>query len=106
MHDTLASRVISYIAQNESDANLITRIADEHDAIATVKWPLNFIATWSQSNSFGLPLPTVQIFRSDGDGHNYTTGTGTDRITGVKAFYYDAGKSKSYMWLLAIMRKI
>lgn len=37
VHNTLANRVISYIAQNESDANLITRIADEHDAIATVK---------------------------------------------------------------------
>lgn len=37
VHNTLANRVISYIAQNESDANLITRIADEYDAIATVK---------------------------------------------------------------------
>lgn len=95
VHDTLANRVISYIAQNESDANLITRIADEHDAIATVKnGHLILLPRGASQTASGLPLPTVQIFRSDGDGHNYTTGTGTDRITGVKAFYYDAGKSK------------
>ena len=95
VHDTLANRVISYIAQNESDANLITRIADEHDAIATVKnGHLILLPRGASQTASGLPLPTAQIFRSDGDGHNYTTGTGTDRITGVKAFYYDAGKSK------------
>ncbi|MDC5111912.1 contractile injection system protein, VgrG/Pvc8 family [Acinetobacter baumannii] len=95
VHDTLANRVISYIAQNESDANLITRIADEHDAIATVKnGHLILLPRGASQTVSGLPLPTAQIFRSDGDGHNYTTGTGTDRITGVKAFYYDTGKSK------------
>lgn len=95
VHDTLANRVISYIAQNESDANLITRIADEHDAIATVKnGHLILLPRGASQTVSGLPLPTAQIFRSDGDSHNYTTGTGTDRITGVKAFYYDAGKSK------------
>lgn len=95
VHDTLANRIISYIAQNESDANLITRIADEHDAIATVKnGHLILLPRGASQTVSGLPLPTAQIFRSDGDGHNYTTGTGTDRITGVKAFYYDAGKSK------------
>ncbi|ENT3300314.1 DNA primase [Acinetobacter baumannii] len=95
VHDTLANRVISYIAQNESDANLITRIADEHDAIATVKnGHLILLPRGASQTVSGLPLPTAQIFRSDGDGHNYTTGTGTDRITGVKAYYYDTGKSK------------
>lgn len=95
VHDTLANRVISYIAQNESDANLITRIADEHDAIATVKnGHLILLPRGASQTASGLPLPTAQIFRSDGDGHNYTTGTGTDRITGVKAYYYDSSKSK------------
>ncbi|MDY7423273.1 contractile injection system protein, VgrG/Pvc8 family [Acinetobacter baumannii] len=95
VHDTLANRVISYIAQNESDANLITRIADEHDAIATVKnGHLILLPRGASQTVSGLPLPTAQIFRSDGDSHNYTTGTGTDRITGVKAYYYNTGKSK------------
>ena len=95
VHNTLANRVISYIAQNESDANLITRIADEHDAIATVKnGHLILLPRGTSQTVSGLPLPTAQIIRSDGDGHNYTTGTGTDRITGVKAYYYDTVKSK------------
>lgn len=95
VHNTLANRLISYIAQNESDANLITRIADEHDAIATVKnGHLILLPRGTSQTVSGLPLPTAQIIRSDGDGHNYTTGTGTDRITGVKAYYYDIVKSK------------
>ncbi|MGQ0905221.1 contractile injection system protein, VgrG/Pvc8 family [Acinetobacter baumannii] len=95
VHNTLANRVISYIAQNESDANLITRIADEYDAIATVKnVHLILLPRGNSQTVSGLPLPTAQIIRSDGDGHNYTTGTGTDRITGVKAYYYDTAKSK------------
>lgn len=95
VHNTLANRVISYIAQNESDANLITRIADEYDAIATVKnGHLILLPRGTSQTVSGLPLPTAQIIRSDGDGHNYTTGTGTDRITGVKAYYYDTAKSK------------
>ena len=95
VHNTLANRVISYIAQNESDANLIPRIADEYDAIATVKnGHLILLPRGTSQTVSGLPLPTAQIIRSDGDGHNYTTGTGTDRITGVKAYYYDTAKSK------------
>ncbi|MFP0418640.1 contractile injection system protein, VgrG/Pvc8 family [Acinetobacter nosocomialis] len=95
VHNTLANRLISYIAQNESDANLITRIADEYDAIATVKnGHLILLPRGTSQTVSGLPLPTAQIIRSDGDGHNYTTGTGTDRITGVKAYYYDTAQSK------------
>ncbi len=95
VHDSLSSLIISYIAQNESDANLITRIADEHDAIATVKnGHLILLPRGTSQTVSGLPLPTVYIIRAEGDGHNYTTGTGTDRITGVKAFYYDGSNAK------------
>lgn len=95
VHDSLSSLIISYIAQNESDANLITRIADEHDAIATVKnGHLILLPRGTSQTVTGLALPTVYIIRAEGDGHNYTTGTGTDRITGVKAFYYDGSNAK------------
>lgn len=95
VHDSLSSLIISYIAQNESDANLITRIADEHDAIATVKnGHLILLPRGTSQTVSGLALPTVYIIRAEGDGHNYTTGTGTDRITGVKAFYYDDSNAK------------
>ena len=37
VQEKLGSIKLAHIDQNESDANLMTRIADEHDAIATVK---------------------------------------------------------------------
>lgn len=95
VHEKFASKKIKYIAQNESDANLITRIADENDAIATVKnGHLILLPRGASQTVSGLALPRVQITRNKGDQHNYTNGTGTDNITGVKAYYYTENKAK------------
>ena len=95
VHEKFASKVIKYIAQNESDANLITRIADENDAIATVKnGHLILLPRGASQTVSGLNLPRVQISRKDGDQHNYTNGTSTENITGVKAYYYADNKAK------------
>ncbi|MBF4456793.1 DNA primase [Acinetobacter sp. SK-43] len=95
VHEKFADKTIKYIAQNESDANLITRIADEHDAIATVKnGHLILLPRGASQTVSGLALPRKIITRLDGDQHNYTNGTGTDNITGVKAYYYAENKSK------------
>lgn len=95
VHEKFASKKIKYIAQNESDANLITRIADENDAIATVKNEhLILLPRGASTTVSGLALPRVQITRDKGDQHNYTNGTETDNITGVKAFYYADNKAK------------
>ncbi|MDA3502255.1 DNA primase [Acinetobacter sp. AOR34_HL] len=95
VHEKFASKMIKYIAQNESDANLITRIADENDAIATVKnGHLILLPRGASQTVSGLALPRVQITRNKGDQHNYTNGTGTDNITGVKAYYYTENKAK------------
>lgn len=95
VHEKFASKVIKYIAQNESDANLITRIADEQDAIATVKnGHLILLPRGASQTVSGLALPRKIITRDEGDQHNYTNGTGTDNITGVKAYYYAEGKAK------------
>lgn len=95
IHNKFASKVIKYIAQNESDANLITRIADENDAIATVKNShLLLLPRGASQTVSGLNLPRVSIMRTMGDQHSYTTGTGTDKVTAVKAFYYETNKSK------------
>ncbi|WP_048765522.1 contractile injection system protein, VgrG/Pvc8 family [Acinetobacter sp. 243_ASPC] len=95
IHEKFASQIIKYIAQNESDANLITRIADEHDAIATVKnGHLILLPRGASQTASGLDLPQVTINRQMGDQHNYTNGTGTDSITGVKAYYYVEKKAK------------
>lgn len=94
VHSDLASHPIEHIDQNESDANLITRLADEYDAIATVKnGNLLFMPRGSAQSASGLELPIMYIRRNDGDGHSYRSGDGTDRIDAVKAFYYDTDRA-------------
>lgn len=95
VHEKFASKKIKYIAQNESDANLITRIADEQDAIATIKnGHLILLPRGASQTVSGLNLPRVILTRNQGDQHNYTNGTGTDNVTGVKAYYYADNKAK------------
>lgn len=95
VHTKFASKKIKYIAQNESDANLITRIADENDAIATIKnGHLILLPRGASTTVSGLNLPRAQITRNKGDQHNYTNSTDTDNITGVKAYYYANDKAK------------
>ncbi|OUY08718.1 contractile injection system protein, VgrG/Pvc8 family [Acinetobacter populi] len=93
IHDSLYDQEIAHIDQNESDANLITRLADEHDAIATVKnGYLLFMPRGAAQSASGLDLPVIYLHRRNGDSHSYRSGDGTDRIDGVKAFYYDTDK--------------
>lgn len=95
IHDSLASRQVAHIDQNESDANLITRIADEHDAIATVKnGVLLFMPTGSGQTVSGLDLPAKTIIRQEGDGHRYSVTSGNEEVSAVKAYYYDAKLAK------------
>lgn len=95
VHEKFKSKIIQYIAQNESDANLITRIADENDAISTVKnGHLILLPRGASQTVSGLALPRIQITRDRGDQHNYTNGTGTDNISGVKAYYYADHQAK------------
>jgi phage protein D len=61
----LASHKIIHIDQNESDANLITRLADEHDAIATIKMVPYFFMPKGQSQTIsGQDLPTYKLTRA------------------------------------------
>lgn len=95
VHDQLANRTIRYLAQNESDANLITRIADEHDAIATVKNNhLVLLPKGLGQSGSGLALPDVELKRHFGDQHSYDCGASNDKVNGVKAYYYNANKSE------------
>lgn len=95
VHESLAKRVIKYLAQNESDANLITRIADEHDAVATVKNNhLILLPKGLGETVSGLVLPMVELTRNLGDQHSYDCGSTNDKVEGVKAYYYNANKSE------------
>jgi uncharacterized protein len=72
-------------------ANLLTRLGQLHDAIATVKeGRLLFIPAGGGVTASGKPIPAVTITRGSGDSHEFTI---ADRSTyqAVRALYHDVG---------------
>jgi phage protein D len=90
VHASLKERHLAHIDQNESDANLLTRIADEHDAVASVKNGTLLVLPKGKGETVtGTELPTKTIVRSDGDSHRYANTEGAEDITGVTTYYYE-----------------
>ena len=91
----LASIPTAHIDQSgESDANLLTRLARDYGAIATVKaGKLLFIKPGQATTASGQPLPPVVITRQDGDQHRFAV---ADRasFTAVRANYQDVKKAQ------------
>lgn len=78
---------------NESDANLLSRLGREHDAIATVKaGRLLFLPTGKATTASGLALPHVTLTRADGDQHRFLQAD-RDAYTGAKAYYYNVNSA-------------
>lgn len=90
----LAGLVIDHIDQtSESDANFLTRLAKDHDAIATVKQgKLLFIKAGQGQSASGISLPTVRIARASGDTHSFLIAD-RENYNGVKAYYQDARRA-------------
>jgi phage protein D len=88
----LAALLIDHLDQtNESAANLLTRLARQYDAIATVKdGKLLFINAAGGVSASGKPLPAIHITRESGDRHRFAI---ADRETysAVRATYNDLG---------------
>ena len=86
----LADLPIAHIDQtNESDANLLTRLAKDHDAIATVKaGTLLFTRAGIATTVGGKSVPAVTITRSDGDQHRFSVAD-RDTYIGVRAQYHN-----------------
>lgn len=81
---------IEHIDQtNESDASFMSRLAEQYDAIATIKnGKLLFIpAGESQTASGQLILPTT-ITRASGDSHSFTYSS-SNSYQAVRAYYTD-----------------
>ncbi len=79
---------------NESAASFLTRLAQRHDAIATVKsGRLLLIPAGGGATVSGKALPVMHITRADGDSHRFSL---ADRQTysGVRANYHDTGKAE------------
>lgn len=92
----LAGIAVEHLDQtNESDAHLVTRLAQEHDAVGTVKdGRLLFTVRAAGKTSSGQALPTVTIHRSEGDSHDFTDADRDDRVTGVTAYWHDKKGAK------------
>lgn len=88
------------IQSNESDANLLTRLAAEHDAVASIKNDyLLFIGAGEGKTSSGKSIPRLTITRGDGDNHRYARSE-REKYTGVKAYWNDLRHGKK-QWELA-----
>lgn len=92
---------IKHIDQtNESSINLLTRLAEKYDAIATVKnGNLLFITAGTGKTASGQVLPKIRITRSDGDSHRFAIAEG-DNYKAVKAYWHDTktGKRGEVVW--------
>ncbi|WP_311238378.1 MULTISPECIES: phage late control D family protein [unclassified Xanthomonas] len=93
--EALARTKLPHLDQaNESDMNLLTRLGQRFDAVATVKaGALVFAPIGAGTTATGKPLPTVTLTRREGDQHRYSVAD-RDAYTGVRAYWVDKGKAR------------
>ncbi|MCT8534090.1 phage late control D family protein [Glaesserella parasuis] len=86
---------IKHIDQtDESSISFLTRLAEEHDAIATVKnGRLLFIKSGKSTTASGQKLPEFILTRQDGDSHRFAIAEG-DNYKAVKAYWHDTTTGK------------
>lgn len=78
---------------NESNANLLSRLGMQHDAMSNIKaGRLLFMPTGNSTTASGLPLPHVTLTRQDGDQHRFLQAD-RDSYTGAKAYYYEVNSA-------------
>lgn len=82
------------IDQTESDAHFLTRIAEDLDAVATVKaGRLLFLEAGKAQNADGKTVERIEIRRQDGDRHNFEAAE-KGRFTGCSAHWHDHSTGK------------
>lgn len=81
---------IEHIDQtNESDASFMSRLAEQYDAIATVKnGKLLFIPAGESQTASGQPILPTTITRANGDSHSFTYSS-SNSYQAVRAYYTD-----------------
>lgn len=89
-----AIKIEHRLQADESDANFLTRLAQEFDAIAALKQgTLLFIEKGEGKTASGKSLPTIIHQRSDGDKHSYAI-TDREQYSGVEVRYLPEGSAK------------
>lgn len=81
---------IEHIDQtNESDASFMSRLAEQYDAIATIKnGKLLFIPEGESQTASGQPILPTTITRASGDSHSFTYSS-SNSYQAVRAYYTD-----------------
>lgn len=81
---------IEHIDQtNESDASFMSRLAEQYDAIATIKnSKLLFIPAGESQTASGQPILPTTITRASGDSHSFTYSS-SNSYQAVRAYYTD-----------------
>lgn len=92
---TLADQTIHQLDQaNESDANLLTRLGEDFDAVATVKAGCLVCMPAGGGKTFsGLSLPHITLTHRDGDQHRFLQAD-RNSYDGVRAYFYDVNSTK------------
>lgn len=96
----LSAKPVPHIDQtNESDLHFLTRLARQHDAVATVKkGHLVFGPINGTKLSTGQAVPGMNLTRADGDQHRYHSAD-RNAYSGVRAYWHDpnAAEKKSVL---------
>ncbi|ERS88728.1 phage late control D family protein [Halomonas sp. PBN3] len=87
---TLQGVYLEHIDQtDESDLHFLTRLAEQFDAIATIKaGNLLFMPAGQAATASGQPIPPVTLSRNVGDSHRYVEAD-REAFTGVLAYWHD-----------------
>lgn len=79
---------------SESDINLLTRLAEQYDAIATVKnGTLLFMPTGKGKTASGADIPPFEITRQTGDSYNFSIAE-SDNYKAVRAYWHNTDTGK------------
>ncbi|KIH84231.1 phage late control D family protein [Pseudomonas batumici] len=91
----LDSLGIPHLTQaNESDANLLSRLGEDFDAMISVKAGcLLCLPAGGGKTASGLDLPHITLTRVEGDQHRYLQAE-RDSYDGVRAYFYDVNSAK------------
>lgn len=97
IENRLAQTPIPHIDQtNESDANFLTRLGQDYDAIATISdGRLLFIPAGHPSSLGGAPLPTVVMTRAETDTHTFSITDRGGSHSGVRAKWRRIGSGET-----------
>lgn len=92
---SITRKMVDHIDQtNETDMNLLTRLAGQFDAIATVKeGHLLFMPAGHGTTASGQPMPAMLITRASGDSHRINIAD-RESYTAVQANYQNTKGAK------------